>query len=149
MAATCALLAQTVLSFGAQAPRLTAQLNRQQIYLGESAVLTVKASGIKDPPRPDLTGIRDADIKFLGSRGNNRKTVTIINGRVNRQESIGRIFSYEITPRAPGRLTVGPIKLSVAGGLSQSGPPLSVVGVDKQDNVLLEVASSRDELLVD
>ncbi len=129
---------------------LKLEINRGQIYLGESFILDVKVSGSSRPTAPDLSQIKNCSIRQLGSRDISNYSITIINGRITKQGFTGRITSYEITPTIAGSLQVGPVSVSVDGHLlTEPGPTVTVTDVEKQDRVIIAVTSSRDTVLVD
>ena len=129
---------------------LDVRASREQLYLGESFHLTVKVSGSRRPPKPDLSGIADVRIRSLGARSENRQSIVIVNGRVQRTGFVGRTYTYELTPLKKGRLRAGPIVLHAqAGELTAPGPVITVAGIEAQDSVLISVTTSRDTVLVD
>lgn len=128
---------------------MTVTANRTQIYLGESVVLTVKVSGVKDPPRPDLSGIDSARVLFLDSQSRDYSQITKTDGRMVRTRFQGRVFRFEVTPQNDGRFHTGPITLTVDGRtLIEEGPALDVQGIETQDVVLVSVTPSRESVLV-
>ena len=130
-------------------PALNVAANRGQIYLGESVLLTVKVSG-SEKLEPDLSAIANCTVKLLGSHSDSRFSITIINGRMQRESFTGRIFSYELTPSAAGPFRAGPVRLNVDGRvISETGPAIEVSGVETQERVLITVSASRESVLVD
>lgn len=124
--------------------------NRDNIYIGESLVLTIKVSGISPAPTPDLSAIRDCTVQFLGSRDDSHYSIVIVNGKTTRSGFSGRTFTYSITPQKTGSIQLGPISLPAAGrALKTSGPRVNVAGIDDQDEVIINVKASRDTVLVD
>ena len=129
---------------------LTTEVNRKRIFIGESVVLTVKVNGFSQERRPDLSSIKDSKIEYLGSHSDNRSSITIINGRVTKDVFKGRTYRFAITPNSTGSQTIGPIYLETDKEKLQGEPiRIYVQGVEKQDNVILEVTSSRKKVLID
>ena len=119
--------------------------NRDQIYIGESVLLTVVVSG-SESVEPDLSGIQRASVRLL-DRSSDRQ-ITFANGRLD--SFIHRRFTYEITPQGAGAVQAGPVRLNAAGrSISDPGPTIQVQGVESQDRVLAEVRASREAVLVD
>ena len=91
--------------------KLNVSVNRTQIYVGESIVLTAKVAGMNNPPEPDLSGIEGFESRLLGSHSDNRHSISIVNGRITRESFKGRTFTYELTPGKAGRFVAGPVVL--------------------------------------
>ncbi len=129
---------------------LAVSANRNQIYLGESVLLSVKVSGTSRSNPPDLSAIANATVRPLGSQDRSQYSVTMINGRVTRTGFSGREFTYEITPSAAGRFRAGPIALEHDGRrLAAPGPDIEVMGIETQDRVVIRVTASKSTVLVD
>lgn len=146
------VIALALLSAGASMAEVTmeATANRQRIYIGESFILQVKISGSDRPVEPDVSGIADAEVRLLDSREYSNFSVIIINGRMERQGFVGRVISYEVTPRHAGTFRAGPIRLEVDGRhLEAAGPEVEVTDVTPQSDVQLGVEVSRETALVD
>ncbi len=150
--ADLAIVAMVLLCVGrasAADVQLSVDVAPQQIYLGDSAKLTVKVSGISDSPEPDLTAIQDCTYTLQGSQNQNYQHVTIVNGKMKRTGFRGRIFTYAVTPTQTGRLSLGPVRLSHKGKVYQAtGPVITVVGAEIQDLVFVRLESSRDRVIV-
>lgn len=133
----------------AQEVNVEVSANRDQIYLGESVVLTVKVAG-DDRAEPDLSALTNATIRSLGSQSQSHYSIVIVNGRVKKEGFSGRIYSYEVTPRQAGPFTAGPVHVRVAGRtFSASGPTIQVMGIEEQTRVLISVTASHESVLVD
>ncbi len=130
--------------------KLEAAVNRSEIYTGESFLLQIKLSGADSPTEPDLSAIKDCTIRFLGSQSDSRLSIVIVNGRMQREQHTGRLFSYELTPLKEGLIATSPVSLKADGKmLSAAGPVVKVHGIEKQDTVLVNVSASRNTTLVD
>ncbi len=124
--------------------------NRNQIYLGESFNLTVEASGSSATKEPDLSALRDCEIQYLGSEDRSRRSVSIINGRVQQESYTGRKFTYKITPEKTGAFRAGPITLTHNSKTYTSpGPTLTVSGIEQQNSVIVTITPSKESVLVD
>ena len=130
---------------------LEVKASRSQIYLGESFNLTVSVNGTdQEASAPDLSALKGAKIRSLGSHSNSRSSVMIINGRMTREEFHGRIFVYEIQPGKTGIFQTGPVLLRLQGReYSASARPVTVVGIQKQDRVVAAVKASSTSVLVE
>ena len=74
----------------APAASLDVSVNRDQIYLGESVLLTVKVSDARGASEPDLSALRDCTIESLGSRGESRSSISFINAGIPPASYISR-----------------------------------------------------------
>lgn len=145
----CLLLAMALVAY-AQNIDLKVEANRNQIYLGESFILQITVLGVRHPPEPDLSAIKNGRIRPLGSRDISNYSITIINGRVMKEGYIGRTLSYEITPLASGLFQAGPVTVDIKGQkISAPGPVVRVTDIERQDMVKLAIAASRETVLVD
>ncbi len=146
-----ALLAGVLAARGALAAvSLNASLDRPNVYLGESATLTLEADGIDDSVSPDLSGLRDCTATFVDSVRKNIEQRNYINGRHTVIRFNGRVFTYRVTPTRAGRIRIGPIAVAQDGRTaSLPGPELDVLPVEPQDRVLIHVQSSRRDVVVE
>jgi len=138
------------LSLHAADVQLAVDVAPQQVYLGDSVTLTVKVSGIRNAPEPDLSTIQGCTYTLEGSQDQNYQHVTIVNGKMERTGFRGRVFTYAVTPTQTGSISLGPVRLSHSGQIYQAtGPVITVVGAEKQDLVIIRLESSRDTVIVD
>lgn len=149
--ALCGVLLLTVNLCTAADLAIQAESNRQNIYLGESFDLTIKVSGTSANVQPDLSALKEGTAQYLGSQDNSYRSVEYINGRMkSKTEFSGRIHVYRITPALAGDFIAGPITITADGRTARTdGPKINVVGIEKQDNVILSISASKDTVLVD
>jgi hypothetical protein len=89
-----------------------ALVEKASVCVGEPFVLQVRIEGSDITPgtdQPDMSGITEFAVEYLGGRSNNSSSVTIINGKVNKIESFGYVYSYRLTPKKPGEFEIPPI----------------------------------------
>ncbi len=148
--AVCLAVAWCAAARGAEVS-MSVSAGRDSLYLGESLVLTVRVNGVDDASgAPVLDAVRDCDVRLLGSHSESQTSISVVNGRMTRQSFQGRIFSYEVTPRQAGILTIGPIVLQAGGRtLRQPGPRVTVAGVEAQDWVVIGVEAERQSVLIE
>lgn len=129
--------------------RLT--LDRNRIYLGESIVASVKVNGSNDEGlRPVFTGSFDAKVEYLGSRNQSQTTVSIVNGRMTRNEFKGRTFVYQITPSTAGSFDTGKVVLNLPDGqIECPGAAFEVVGVESRPDIEALILCTNRTILVD
>ena len=101
-------------AYQASAAKLSAQaaIEKSEVYLGESFIFQVQVEGDDSPDQPDLSGIANFIAQSLGGRQNSSSSVTIINGKVTKNLRRGYIFSYRLTPKKAGTLTIPAIEVS-------------------------------------
>ena len=130
---------------------LNVTASRPNIYLGESFNLTIEVNGAdRGIDAPDLSALQSSEVKFLGQHSNSRSSISIINGRMTRESFEGRVFSYEITPKAVGAVKAGPVRVIAAGKTyTHPGVIVKVAGIEKQDTVIAAVKASSTSVLVE
>ena len=90
--------------------------------VGESFLLQVKVDGDDSPGEPDLSGLQDFTVQSRGGGQNNRESITIINGKMNRVSEHGYVFRYALTPKRDGILTIPALAITAAGKTLFSQP---------------------------
>ena len=104
---------------------------RSEIYEGQSVVYRVIVDNVENPPTPELRGMADFDVAFLGQQSRDSHQVTIINGVMNEVNHRGREFHFRLTPKRSGEFTIPPPEIKVDGKTlvgeklaSSSSPPV-------------------------
>ncbi len=131
--------------------RLEASVNREQLFVSESVDLAVVVHG-DTSAQPDLSALPPCDMQYLGSRSASSFNLSLtFNGReIRREGGSSRTHTYRITPRQPGRLTLGPIRAKAGGKtFSIPGPQIQVDGIEAQEDVLLSITPSKESVLID
>jgi hypothetical protein len=96
---------------------VSATVEKETVSLGEPFLLQIQVEGADTPSvgaGPDMHGVTDFSYESLGSQSNNRSSITIINGKMNKVETRGYVHSYRLTPRKTGQLVIPPIAVVVA-----------------------------------
>ncbi len=93
----------------------TAVAERTDVFVGEPVTFQIEVSGSENPEKPDISGIRNFNVEFLGGQQNSSRTVTIINGRLTQNVREGYVFTYRLIPRSPGRLTIPSLTVHADG----------------------------------
>ena len=99
----------------AEPPRISANLEQKEIYEGQSVVYRVIVDNVENPPTPDLHGMEEFDVAFLGQQSLDSQQITIINGVMHEINHRGREFHYRLTPKRTGELTIPPPEITVDG----------------------------------
>ena len=130
---------------------LNVTVSRPKIYLGESVNLNIEVRGAdRNLNPPDLSALPKSEIHLLGSHSTSRSSVTIINGRMTRESSEGRVFVFQVKPADAGAFKAGPIRMTVEGkAYVHPGVTVDVAGIEQQDTVIAQVTASSTSVLVD
>jgi len=126
-----------------------AQVEKQEVSVGESFVLQIKIDGDDSPSQPDLSGLQDFTVQPQGGTQNNRESITIINGKMNRISEHGYVFQYLLTPRRDGMLTIPAIEITAGGRTLLTQPvPIRVSKPVATDEFKLQLTLSETESYV-
>jgi hypothetical protein len=128
----------------ADEPEILVELDRQQVYEGQSARMSVTLSNFENPSPPELAPGKDCSLKLINQQSLDSRQVTIINGRMTEDVRRGKRFDYRVTPLKSGELRL-PTPVAQVNGREIRGPEttLEVLPVPQQDTVVLEIKSDR------
>ena len=145
MLACLALLAADPVA--AQQPELIVEIEKQEIYEGESVLYRLTLNHVDQPVEPELPGSKDFLVVKLGEQSLDSQQITIINGVRRVVVRRGRQYSYRLTPRRNGDLEI-PAPTAQVGNEELQGRvvALRVVPPSDQDAVLLEFGVDRDRV---
>jgi hypothetical protein len=140
-----ALLWSTIYAI-AQKPGIEVQLDREAVFIGDTATLIVTLSGGRGIPKPTVPQIDGLDISLVADQPGH--VVSIVNFK--KIESFSRKLVYRVVPQREGTFQIGPVKANVQGRpLVHKGVSLKAHGEEEQDLVFLELSSTRKTVLVD
>ncbi len=128
----------------AQEPELIVEIERREIYEGESVRYSVTVNHVENPTAPVLSGMNNFQVMNLGGQSLNSQQITIINGRRTEIIRRGMQYNYRLTPRRSGRFTI-PAPTAKVGNDEITGQAvtLRVVAPEVQDSVILTLAVDR------
>lgn len=131
----------------AQEPELIVEVDRQQVYLGESIIYNVTVNHVENPSAPQLDGFDDFGVELLGQQSLDSQQITIINGRRSEIIRRGMLFQYKLTANRAGKITI-PAPTADANGSTISGRavPITVIAPQDQDIVILECSLDRESV---
>jgi len=111
----------------ASADQLTVRpaVERADVFVGEPFMFLLQIDGSDAPEKPDVSQISDFTVESLGGQQNSSSSVTIINGQVTQDVRRGYVFSYRLTPKRPGQLTIPAITVK-SGGQTAATMPVSI-----------------------
>ncbi len=89
----------------------TAVVENMEVYAGETFAFQIQVSGSENPEQPDLSGLKDFRVDFLGGSQNSSSSITIINGKMTKNERKGYIFSYQLTAEKVGTFEIPSITI--------------------------------------
>jgi hypothetical protein len=136
-----------VASVSAAAPELIVEIEKQDIYEGESVLYRVTLNHVENPTAPELDGFDAFQVTTLGEQSLDSRQITIINGRSSEIIQRGRQYNYRLTPRRSGTFTIPAPTADVDGKvLTGRTITLKVSPPDEQDTVILEFASDRSSV---
>ncbi len=138
------LLFVSLPSLYAQQVSVRAAVSAQEVFRGETLVLQIQINGNDKPSEPDLAGLTDFQVKYLGGETNNSN----FRININRQERIivnkGYVFSYRLTPLKTGSLTIPSIKVNVEGKVYRTRSiPIRVSEPKETDDFKLRLSLSK------
>ncbi|HUG71322.1 MAG TPA: BatD family protein, partial [Pirellulaceae bacterium] len=134
-----------VSSLAAQEQEVIVELDREQIYEGESARYRVFLNHFEQPVEPELKGFDAFVVQRVGTRQVDSTSISIINGRRQQVVRRGILYEYLLTPKQSGTLQIPSPIVKVDGkALPAKSLSLSVVAAKEQDIVIIEMTSSRD-----
>ena len=128
----------------AQSPELIVEIEKQEMFEGESVLYRVTLNHVENPSPPSLDGFDDFQVTPLGEQSMDSQQITIINGRRSEIIRRGRQYNYRLTPKKTGSLTI-PAPTATVDGTTLTGEPVivRVIAPEKQDSVILELNSDR------
>jgi hypothetical protein len=132
-----------------------ALVEKDTVSMGEPFVLQFLLEGSDIAPgtdQPDMSGVADFTVEYLGGQSNNSSSITIINGKVNKVESYGYTYSYRLTPKGVGRLEIPSIAVPLDPGKSKilHTRPISIKVAEPEatDDFHLELKFSKTSFYV-
>ncbi|MBU0756337.1 MAG: BatD family protein [Planctomycetes bacterium] len=134
------VLSCTVLGQDDKAPRMEVDLDRTEIYEGESVIYVVRLLNVLEPTPPDLTGLNDFIVEPAGERSLNSTQMIIINGRRRDLSQYGMEYRFKLTPRKTGTFRIPAPQAEEDGNMLRGKPlTLKVTGPGNQDIAFLEI----------
>ena len=142
---SCLAMCVFVALASGQSPELVVEVDRQEVYEGESIDYRLTLNHVEDPVPPTLDGFDDFRVTPLGEQSLDSRRITIVNGVRNEVIRRGRQYQYRLTPLRSGDLTIPP-PTARAGNAVLRGEaiPIRVIAPQEQDTVLLEANAQPD-----
>jgi hypothetical protein len=114
----------------AQEIRVQAYVESETVYTGESFIYQIVVDGA-DNATPPATSAFGADFsaEFLGGQNSSSQSITVINGKMERQVQRRYVMQYRLTPRRKGALTIPAVPVTVKNQAFNTNPV--TIGVDQ------------------
>jgi len=131
--------------------RAEAAVDNARVFVGESFLLEIRVQGTNRPQTPDLSALApDFAVQDAGTRDTSSSSVTILNGRVYRQEQVGCVVRYELTPKRAGALRIPPLTITSAGGQTAQTGAITIYATQptEQEDYKLRLTLSTDRAYV-
>ena len=129
--------------------RVVANVESRDVYVGESFLMQISVDGSDRAEAPDMSAIEGFAVEYMGGSNNSSQSISIINGRVERNVQKGFVFSYKLTPQTAGRITIPSIDVKVEGTTFRTGPIIvSVKRPEETEDFKLRIRLSRETSFV-
>ena len=124
-------------------------VEKQRVYVGEPVSLQVRVEGDESPEEPVFGPMDDFQLRSLGSHRNTSQSITIINGKVNREERLGFQFNYELIARRAGTLTIPPVAVKASGATHRTQPlTITARPPEQNDDFILSLQFKEAQVYV-
>jgi hypothetical protein len=128
-------------------PRVTAKVNSDRIYIGESVRYRITLQDCDPSVEPQLDQFQNFDVRMLGKSSGSQSITVMTNGKVDTYSQSGPTYEYLLTPKRSGKVLIPPATVEVNGKKYQ-GPSISldVLAPDEQDLAILELKPEPAEV---
>ena len=93
---------------------LSASVDKNHLTTEDSLELSIKISGIKKPPTPELPPLSNFTVRSTGTQSSTQ----IINSNMQ----VSTVFNYLLIPKSVGTFTIGSIEMVFSGTVFKSNP---------------------------
>ncbi|MGD1048180.1 MAG: BatD family protein, partial [Candidatus Krumholzibacteriaceae bacterium] len=133
MARSLGILIILMLAAGATAAAeditVQAYVESETVYMGETFVYQIVVNGADNATPPDLSAFGpDFSVQFLGGQNSSSQSITVINGKMQREVHQGYVMQFNLTPKQKGKLTIPSVPVKVKGQTFNTNPV--TIGVD-------------------
>jgi len=134
---------------GQQTLSAQATMSEGPIYEGSPFRYQIQVSGSDRPEAPDMSAFTDFTVNLLGGAPNSMDSLTTINGRTTRHRQVGFVFTYELTPKKEGILSIPAVKIRADGGNAETQPlTVTVRKPEETEDFKLRVTFSKGKAYV-
>ncbi len=148
MIAVISCLAAVLMTAGSSSAddiRVITNVESRDVYVGESFLMQISVDGTDEAVLPDFSPLEGFTVEYVGGSNNSSQSISIINGKVQRTVKKGYVFTYRLTPKVSGRLTIPPLDVNVAGTVFKTDRvDISVKKPEETEDFKLRIRLSRD-----
>ena len=94
--------------------QLSASVDKNQLTIEDSIELSIKISGVRNPPIPKLPPLTDFKVRSTGTQSSTQI--------FNSDMQVSTTHKYLLTPKIEGNFIIGPVTMNLAGSNYQSDP---------------------------
>ena len=98
--------------------QFSASVDKSHITTEDSIELSLKISGIRNPPKPELPALQDFTVRSIGTHSSTQI--------INSDMQVSTVYKYLLIPKNKGNYTIGPMSIILSGTIYKSDP-ISVV----------------------
>lgn len=133
------------------AEELSAAIDRNQVYLGDSIQLLVTVNDEDDPAEPSIHSIPHFDIEYRGTRTESFRSVTVIvQGKVVEDSKSGgrTIYVYDLIPQSVGTFQLDNMPIEYKGKTyHMESTQIQVLEPQSQsDQIFIQVTADKSEV---
>ena len=99
--------------------QFSASVDKSHIAIEDSIELSIKISGIRNPPKPQLPTLPDFTVRTIGTHSSTQ----IINSKMQ----VSTVYKYLLIPKNKGNYTIDSISILLSGTIYNSDPITIVV----------------------
>ncbi|MFC1493769.1 BatD family protein [Thermodesulfobacteriota bacterium] len=120
-----------------------------EVYKGQSFAFQIRVSGSENPEQPNLSSLNDFSVQYLGGSQNSSSSITIINGKMTKEEKKGYIFNYQFAPLNTGNIIIPAIEIRSGNNVTQTPPiVIAVKEPSETEDFKLRLRLSKDACYV-
>ena len=94
--------------------QLSASVDKNQLTIEDSINLSIKISGIRNPPTPKLPPLPDFVVRSTGTQSSTQI--------FNSDMQVSTTHKYLLIPRSEGNFIIGPVTMNLSGSIYRSDP---------------------------
>ena len=94
--------------------QLSASVDKNQLTIEDSIELSIKISGVRNPPIPKLPPLTDFTVRSTGTQSSTQI--------FNSDMQVSTTYNYLLTPKIEGNFIIGPVIMNLSGSNYQSEP---------------------------
>jgi hypothetical protein len=100
----------------AQDVTVQAYVESETVYMGQTFVYQIVVDGTDNATPPDAAAFGpDFSAQFLGGQNSSSQSISVINGKMERQVQRRYVMQFNLTPKRKGRLAIPAVPVKVKG----------------------------------